>query len=197
MTQNDNPLDASLDPADPPVGEVPGMAPDEDAAGVIAQLRGEAKENRDRMLRIAADFENYKKRGEREKADFLKYANERLLREMLPVMDNLNRALESARRTGEAPGIPWGVSLVVQDLQKVLRKFGIEAILATGKPFDPAFHEALHQVESEDAAPGTVIEEVQRGYTLHGRVLRPALVVVAVPPEVTSPGRNNPIEGDA
>lgn len=154
----------------------------------IVELEKELKEVRDFATRIAADFENYKKRVERDRHDQIRFANERVLKEFLPVVDNLQRALDAARRNGEAPSITGGVELVVTELAKVLRRSGVEPVEALGKPFDPAVHEALQQVETEVVEPGCVVQEVQPGYTLHGRVLRPALVTVAVAPEVTSPG---------
>lgn len=159
----------------------------EDTAAELARLREENREIRDRMLRIAADFENFRKRGERDRQDYVRLVHERILKDFLPVLDNLTRAVESARRT-DSPAIVAGVDLVVQEFLKTLKKYGVEPIDAVGRPFDPAIHEALQQVESEDAEPGTVVSEVQRGYLLAGRVLRPSLVVVSTAPEVTSPG---------
>ena len=181
-------------PATPPV---PGgaeefltveTAPDEPNEA-IERARAEAREARDRMLRMAADFDNFKKRNERERLDFLKFSNERLIRELLPVADHLARAGESARRSAETGVLVAGVDLVLQDFLKALRKFGVEPIDAIGRPFDPALHEALQQVEVEGTAPGTVVSEAQRGFLLNGRVLRPSLVTVSTNPEITSPER--------
>ncbi len=148
----------------------------------------ELRETKERLLRLAADFENFRKRQERERQDHTRFANERLLRDLLPVVDNLERAWESARRSGDAPAITAGLELILQEFQRVLQRAGAEAIEALGKPFDPALHEALQQVESETVEPGSVATEILRGYTLNGRVLRPALVAVATAPEITSPG---------
>jgi molecular chaperone GrpE len=137
---------------------------------------------------VAADFENYKKRVERERQDQIRFSNERLLKEILPIVDNLQRALDAAARSGEAPSISAGVELVIAETQKILRRAGVEPIAALNQPFDPAIHEALQRVETEAVEAGCVVNEVQPGYTLNGRVLRPALVTVAMPPEVTSPG---------
>jgi molecular chaperone GrpE len=177
-------------PVDPPAA---GEAAT-DAAAELEKARAEARESRDRFLRVAADFENFKKRNERERQDYLKFANERLVRELLPLTDNLSRALEAARKSDEAPGITSGLDLVVQDLGRVFKRFGVEPIDAVGRPFDPSVHEALQQIETEEVPPGVVVNEVQRGYTLHGRVLRPALVTVATAPEVTAPGGRPPLE---
>lgn len=148
----------------------------------------ELRETKERLLRLAADFENFRKRQERERQDHTRFANERLLRDLLPVVDNLERAWESARRSGDAPAITAGLELILQEFQRALQRAGAEAIEALGKPFDPALHEALQQVESETVEPGSVATEILRGYTLNGRVLRPALVAVATAPEITSPG---------
>ena len=163
-------------------------APDE-ANEALDRARSEAREARDRMLRMAADFDNFKKRNERERLEFLKFSNERLIRELLPVADNLARAVDSARRSADTGVLVAGVDLVLQDFLKALRKFGVEPIDAVGRPFDPALHEALQQVEVEGTAPGTVVSEAQRGFLLNGRVLRPSLVTVAANPEITSPER--------
>lgn len=162
-------------------------------AELLEKARAEARESYERMLRIAADFENYKKRNERERVEFIKFANEKLLRELLPIADNLERALDAARKANDAPNIAAGVELVLQEFRNVLKKFGVEPIVAVGCPFDPSLHEAYQQIESEDHAPGTVLFETQKGYTIHGRLLRPSLVAVATAPEVTTPG-NRTIE---
>lgn len=157
-------------------------------------LENQLKETNERLLRVAADFENYRKRIEREKGDYLKYANERLLRDLLTVADNLNRAMESARSAGDSQAITDGVGLVLSDLIKVLAKYGVKPMLVKGRPFDPLFHEALQTAETDEVEPGTILEEVQRGYTMNDRVLRAALVVVSASPEETSPGVEIPVE---
>ncbi|MBM4396187.1 MAG: nucleotide exchange factor GrpE [Deltaproteobacteria bacterium] len=162
--------------------------PQEGLAGTVTRLQEENRDTRDRMLRVAADFENFRKRNERERLDYMRFLHERILRDFLPIADNLLRALESARKSGDAPSVLAGVELVVSEFVKVLKKYGVEPIEAAGKPFDPQFHEALQQIETEESEPGAIVTEVQRGYLLNGRVLRPSLVVVAAAPEVTSPG---------
>lgn len=149
----------------------------------IAQLTAERDELKDRLLRLAAETDNYKKRSEREKADFLKRANETILRDMLPVMDNLERALEHAVEEGgsEAPMVK-GLELTSQELWKVLERHGVERIEALGEPFDPELHEAMMQQEDADADENTVIGVMQKGYLSYGRLLRPAMVVVSKRP---------------
>jgi len=154
-----------------------------------AQLEREMRELRDWALRIAADFENYKKRVERERQEQWRFANERLLRELLPVMDNLQRALKASENAQDVRVLLAGLQLVLGDFRKVLERAGVEEVAAEGLPFDPTVHEALQQAESDSMEAGRILEVHQPGYTLHGRVLRPSLVTVAVRPEVTSPGR--------
>jgi len=163
--------------------------------GVIEQLRqqleeaqAEARANHDRFLRERADLENFKKRMQREKADALRFACEPLIRELLPVVDNLERAAEHG--TGNGQSILDGVKLVLKSLMDVLDRHGVKRIDAVGEPFDPTRHQAMAQVESADHQPNHVIEQHHRGYLLHDRLLRPALVTVS--------GRKNPgaVESD-
>ena len=139
----------------------------------------------DRYMRLAAEFENYKKRSEREKAEFLKRANESLVAEMLPVLDNLERAVE-ASDGADVQTMQQGLEMVLDQLRKGLAKFGLEEIEAMGKPFDPQLHEAMMQQEDPDAEAGTVLSQYQKGYRFRDRLLRPAMVVVAKEPEADS-----------
>jgi molecular chaperone GrpE len=149
----------------------------------VAQLAAERDELKDRLLRLAAETDNYKKRSEREKNEFLKRANERLLKDLLPVMDNLERAMEHAVEEGGAEeGMIKGLELTGHELWKVMEKHGVERIEALGEPFDPEFHEAMMQQEDPDVDENTVIGVLQRGYLLHGRLLRPAMVIVSKRP---------------
>ena len=154
-----------------------------------ARLEREMQELRDWAVRVAADFENYKKRVERDRQEQWRFANERLLRELLPVMDNLQRALKASEGAQDVRVLVSGLQLVLGDFRKVLTRAGVEEIPADGLVFDPTVHEALQQAESDSVEAGRLLEVHQPGYTLHGRVLRPSLVTVAVRPEVTSPGR--------
>jgi molecular chaperone GrpE len=137
------------------------------------------KEAHERMLRAAADLENYKKRAQREKEELQKFGNERLLKDLLPVLDNLDRALAAA-----PAGDPLvsGVTLVRTAFEQVLSRYGVKGFSALGQPFDPTQHEALMQVPTAEKPPGTVVVEHARGFTLHDRLVRPALVGVAVAP---------------
>ncbi|MDY6851099.1 MAG: nucleotide exchange factor GrpE [Thermodesulfobacteriota bacterium] len=144
--------------------------------------RLEAEKNLDRFLRTQADMENMKKRLDREKADFVKFANEGLLRDLLPVLDNLERALKHADSTSGGQGLKEGLQLTIDDFVNVFKKFGVKAISALGEKFDPNFHEAVMQREDPDIDDNTVLEVIQRGYLLNDRLLRPSMVVVSKRP---------------
>ena len=131
----------------------------------------------DRLLRLAADFDNYKKRAARERAEYVALANERLLKELLPILDDLERALNAAEEHEEAQ-LEDGVRLVHRSLASLLERQGVKEIATDGK-FDPHVHEALLAQPAEDKAPGDVVGVIQKGYTIGDRVVRPARVIVA------------------
>lgn len=157
----------------------------------LAVCREEAAKNRDLYLRTLADMENYRKRVQREKEDLSRFANENLLRELLPVLDNLERAIEHARSDQASSGILQGVEMTLSQLAKVLEKAGIKPVAAVGEPFDTARHEAIGQEESSEHAPQTVLRELQKGYLLNGRLLRPAMVLLAKAPPAAAPAQDN------
>jgi len=153
----------------------------------LAELKARAAradENWDRLLRTTADFDNFKKRAAREKQEAVKYANEGLLQRLLPVLDSLDMALAAAQTAGPdaSQSLQAGVSLVCQQLRAVLAEAGLEELDAVGKPFDPNFHEALSQQETQDVPEGHVVQQARKGYRLRDRLLRPASVVVAKQP---------------
>ena len=161
-------------------------APARAAGAETATLReraAKADEYYDRFLRAAADLENYKKRAERERDDLLKYGQEELMGERIVVLDNFDRALAFAGASPDAKGLSDGVSLIRKQLIGVLAKFGLKAVEAVGHKFDPEFHEAVAQVETDTQPEGTVVAEQLRGYTLNGRLLRPSVVTVAAAPK--------------
>jgi molecular chaperone GrpE len=142
----------------------------------------EAKETYDRLLRVTAEFENYKKRSAREMEEFRKYANQSLLKEMLSVIDNLELAINSSSDGKKADKtLIEGLNLTLNEILRVFEKFNVTPIEAQGKTFDPAYHEAVMREETDDYPENTVISEFQKGYLIHDRLLRPAMVVVAVP----------------
>jgi molecular chaperone GrpE len=156
----------------------------------------EAEKYRDLYLRERADLENFKKRMQREKAEALRYENERLIREILPSIDNLDRAIRHARESEDARGLSEGVEMVLQSLVAALEKFELAPVSAIGGPFDPEKHEAIAYVETDGQPPNVVIAEHQKGYTFRGRLLRPSLVTVSKGPEKgpCSHPTNNPVE---
>jgi molecular chaperone GrpE len=137
-----------------------------------------------KILYLHAEFENFKKLKLKEKQETLKYGNEQLILEMIPVLDNLEMALEHASGTGDVKAIGEGVKLTANQFLKVLEKSGVERIEALGKKFDPNLHEALYQEERDDVESDTVVSEVQKGYVLNGRVVRPSRVSVSKKPEI-------------
>jgi molecular chaperone GrpE len=143
----------------------------------------ESRQNYERLLRVSADFENFKKRSFREADDFRKYANELLLLELLTVVDNLERAVQSTGNGHKTVGcVLEGVEMTLKALLKIFEKFSVKGIEAVGKPFDPNFHQAMMQEASDTVAENVVISEFQKGYTLHDRLLRPSMVVVSKGP---------------
>jgi molecular chaperone GrpE len=149
----------------------------------LALKEAEAAANWDKFVRERADLENYRKRVQKEKEELLKYGNESLILEILPILDNMERALAHASEESQA-GVVEGVRLTHGMLLSTLKKFGVVPLeVARGAAFDPALHHAVHQVESDELPPNTVSEVFQQGYLLNDRLLRAAMVVVAVPPK--------------
>lgn len=146
----------------------------------VEKLREEIADLRDRSMRTLADFDNFRKRSERERQDIRKYALVEPIREFLTVMDNLDLALSAG---GSAEDLKLGVELIHRQMQDLLRRFGVQEVKAVGEAFDPQVHEAVSREESADVKTPTVAAELRRGYTLHDRLLRPAMVKVAVPQE--------------
>jgi molecular chaperone GrpE len=143
----------------------------------------EVKESQDRFLRQAAELDNFKKRIAREKEEAIRYANEGLIKDLLPILDNLERAVEHAKGGGNGKPLVDGVELVLKEFLETLGKHGVTQISARGEKFDPGKHEAIAQVESEGQEPNTVVEEYHKAYYILDRLLRPALVSVAKSPE--------------
>jgi len=146
----------------------------------LAAKAQEAERLQDRLVRLQAEFENYKKRMAREKAEFLKFATEGLLLEFLPILDNLERAIASARAEAvNREAVVAGIDMVARLFRATLEKAGVKPMEAVGKPFDPSLYQAVAQVESPDGQDNVVVEEIQKGYLLEGRVLRAAMVKVS------------------
>jgi molecular chaperone GrpE len=138
-----------------------------------------AQENHERFLRAAAELDNFRKRKEREVSDLRKYANQMLLRELLGVVDNLERALAASLENSEPEGLREGVEMTLKELLKIFDQFKVTPIESHEQPFDPNHHEAVMQEPSDAFPPNTVVRELQKGYMLRDRLLRPAMVVVS------------------
>lgn len=175
-------LDATADAALVEEG-AGGQAPEEE--GAVGRLERGLAEANDRYLRLAADFDNYRKRMLRERVELMASSKEDLVLELLPVADNLERAVASVRRNGEADAshesIVKGVELTLRMFQGILGRYGVQRMTAVGETFDPHRHEALMQEESEDVAVDTVVEEMEPGYVMRDKVVRPARVKVRKP----------------
>src|SRR5207237_3980351 len=142
----------------------------------LEELKRQLDEKQDRLLRALADIENLRRRSQRDREEYVKYANESLLRDLVPVLDNFDRAVAAARAGGAAGTVVEGIELIQRELLRVLERHGVTRYSAVGQPFDPSRHEAIARVVSTEQRPDTVVSETATGYLLHGRVLRPALV---------------------
>ncbi len=151
----------------------------EELKQLLKEREQEISELKDRLLRLGAEFENFKKRMEREKEEYMKYALEAFAKELLPFLDNLERAIQTAKENPDVEKILEGLELTLSGYFTTLEKFGLKQFVAEGKRFDPNFHEALGVEEHDGVEENTVIKELLKGYTLHERVIRPALVVVS------------------
>jgi molecular chaperone GrpE len=145
----------------------------------LAQAQADAARHKDAWLRTAADFDNFRKRTRKELEDARRNGREDLLRAVLPVFDNLERAIQSSQRSSDVKAMADGLGMVQRQFTEALGREGIARVPTVGHPFDPNVHEAIQQVETADHAPGTVLAEVQPGYTLGERLVRAAMVVVA------------------
>jgi molecular chaperone GrpE len=173
--------EVSSSPPLEPASEVtlaPAAVPGPEEA--LAAKAQEAERLQERLLRLQAEFDNYKKRMAREKSEFLKFATENLLLEFLPVLDNLERAVASARAESvNRAAVADGIEMIVRLFRSTLDKAGVKPMEAAGQPFDPGLHQAIAQVETADGPENLVVEEIQKGYLLEGRVLRAAMVKVS------------------
>ena len=174
------------------------LAANPDSPDQLARLRDqlaaktqEAKENYDRYVRQIAETENFKKRNVRERDDAIRFANEMLIKDLLPVIDNLERAIAHAADGKNGKPLVEGVEMVLKGFLDVLNKFGVSPIVAVGQPFDPSKHEAIAQVSTHEHEPNTVVEELHKGYMFRDRLLRAALVSVSKAPETKEKKNTN------
>ena len=145
----------------------------------LSETQEEAQNNHDLYMRTYAEMENIKKRGIKEREELGKYANESLIKEILPVIDNLEKAISHARDDENSSALVEGLELTRDALMKTLEKAGLKEVEAIGEPFDPNFHEAVSQQKDDTVAPGHVMIELQKGYVLNGRLIRPSKVVIS------------------
>lgn len=159
-----------------------------EVAAKVAELEAERDDYKNRLMRTAADLENFRKRAAREREDMRKYGIDRMIMEILPALDNLERALEHAEKNESSANITEGVRMVARQFLGALEKHGVNQFDARGEMFDPQRHEAIQQLETSEFETGRIVEQYQRGYFLHDRLLRPALVAVAKYIEVVDDG---------
>lgn len=145
----------------------------------IAELEAQLKEAKDQYLRAMADFQNFRRRSDEQRLEASQFANRELILGLLPILDDFERAMTAAEESQSFEKLMGGVALTQRKLADYLAKHGVEPIEATGAEFDPNYHEAIGRVEDSDHPENTVVEDVQRGYKMHNRVLRPSLVKVA------------------
>ena len=176
-------VDAEASAETEEVAEVEAVvkSPEELMEEKVKSAESKAAENYDRLLRATAEFDNYKKRSAREFQESKKYANEAFIKQLLPVIDNLERAVESTGGEGadSAGGVIEGVKMTLSEITKLFDKFHLKPLESEGKPFDPNFHQAVIQEETNGVPENTVVKEMLKGYLLHDRLIRPAMVVVS------------------
>jgi len=165
-------------------GTAPGEASrEEEAEDELSRVKSQ-------LAYLAAEFDNYRKRNAREREAIVSFGNERLLKAILPFLDNLERAISQPAGTGSGEAILSGVRMIYDQVLAELKKFGLDQVESAGKPFDPNLHEAIGVVPREDSPEGTVLAESLKGYLLNGRLLRPAHVTVAQAPSESGSSRN-------
>ncbi len=178
---SDETKQTATDPAQAPADPAPATPTE---LGELRAKAAKADEHWDRLLRQAADFENFKKRAARDRQDAIRYANESLLAKLIPILDNFEMAMTAAHnaQTGSADALKTGVAMIQNQFKAALVEAGLEELDATGKPFDPNWQEAVSHQESAAVAEGQVLQQLRKGYKFRDRLLRPATVVVAKQP---------------
>ncbi len=178
------PAAESQEPRAEATDDQPGPQPDQpsSAEARIAELERALAEAESRHLRVMADFQNFRRRNEERFAERIRFAAQELVTDLLPVLDNLERALGAAQDAGSFESLHAGVEMTYRQILEILKRYGVEQIEALGAQFDPNLHEAVMRVEDQDADDNSVIEEMRRGYTMHSRVIRPSMVKVSAKP---------------
>ncbi|WP_334077282.1 nucleotide exchange factor GrpE [Paenibacillus sanfengchensis] len=164
---------------EPEVQEETARGNSEEEQAELEKLRAEAEEHKQRLFRTQADFDNFRRRTLKEKEELGKYASAKLITELLPVIDNFERALSTTAENADLSSYAKGVDMIFRQLEGILKTEGLTAMEPVGTPFNPEFHQAIMQVESDEYEEGTVVEVVQKGYLLKDKVLRPAMVKVS------------------
>lgn len=164
-------------PGDCPATEDTGLV--EELQLALAEKTEKFNELNDKYLRLAAEFDNFKRLAQRDQRDLIRFGNEQLLKELLPVVDNLERAIKAAREGGNSDVLIQGVDLTLKQLEAALTRFHVIPVETVGQPFDPATHQAVTSVASQNVPEQHVVDEFQRGYRLHDRILRAAMVSVS------------------
>lgn len=182
LQQEDNPERECGSVPDAQATAEPSEEVEESPDTVIEKLQEEKRELNDRLLRTSADFENFRKRSRQQQEELGRVANERLIADLLPVIDDFERALDSPEESADLNSWKAGVQLIARRLAEVLGRYGVQVVESMNAQFDPTRHEAIGQVVTEEYPEGCVIEELQKGYMLHERLLRPARVRVASSP---------------
>ncbi|MBP1999142.1 molecular chaperone GrpE [Paenibacillus shirakamiensis] len=177
LNENEVPVNAENDipGADSAEGEAIEVAGNSE----LEQLRAEVQEHQARSLRAQADFDNFRRRTLKEKEDFAKYASSKLITELIPVVDNLDRALSAVQVQAEGESFAKGVDMIFRQLEGILKNEGLQVMETVGQPFNPEYHQAIMTVETDEYEEGIVVEELQKGYLLKDKVLRPAMVKVS------------------
>lgn len=195
--ENDDTPSSSRRTPESSEGEVASVSEETPAASAepadpLEEARAAASRFKDQWMRTAADFDNFRKRARREVDDARKAGREDLLRELLPVFDNLERALASAQRASDIKGVAEGLGMVMKQFESTLGRVGIQKVPSVGQPFDPSVHEAIQQVETDEHPAGQVVAEVQPGYIQGDKLVRAAMVVVAKPKAAPASQKNEP-----
>jgi molecular chaperone GrpE len=172
-TSDTRPLQEEAEQAAPESGEAA-----EPVAAELNELRKQAEDNLERFLRTQADFDNFRRRSRQEKEDFAKYASSKLVEQLLPVLDNFERAIAASKDSRDLDSLLKGIEMTQRQLGQVLEQEGLKPMEVAGELFNPEFHQAIMQVDSDEHEEGTIIEELQKGYVFKDKVLRPAMVKV-------------------
>jgi len=179
--ENQTPTNAESNPEDIAAAVAEAVTANDSAEPVQSALQAERDQFFESWKRVQAEFENYRRRSQREREQEAKYVALPVIRDLLPGLDNLRRSLEAANKSGKLEELTKGVEMTLKQIESILDKYEAKAIPGVGTPFDPNLHEAISQMPSADHPPMTVLMEVERGYLLHDRVVRPSKVIVSAP----------------